>query len=74
MIIETGHYSLEIPTKEIKKLNHAYIKLTLLYDDGGREDLLIGASEDSELYIDEPEEIREYILKDHPEFNIIDSL
>ena len=29
---------------------------------------------DSELYIDEPEEIREYILKDHPEFNIIDSL
>lgn len=27
-IIETGHYSLEIPTKEIKKLNHAYIKLT----------------------------------------------
>lgn len=73
-IIETGHYSLEIPIKEINKLNHAYIKLTLLYEDGGRKDLLIGALEDSELYIDEPEEIREYILKDHPDFNIIDDL
>lgn len=73
-IIETGHYSLEIPTKEINKLNYAYIKLTLLYEDGGREDLLIGALENSELYIDEPEEIREYILKDHPDFNIIDNL
>ena len=73
-IIETGHYSLEIPIKEINKLNHAYIKLTLLYEDGGRKDLLIGALEDSGLYIDEPEEIREYILKDHPDFNIIDDL
>ena len=73
-IIETGHYSLEIPIKEIKKLNNAYIKLTLLYDDGGREDLLIGALEDSDLYINDPEEIREYILKDHPDFNIIDNL
>lgn len=73
-IIETGHYLLEIPIKEINKLNHAYIKLTLLYEDGGREDLLIGALENSELYIDEPEEIREYILKDHPDFNIIDNL
>lgn len=73
-IIETGHYSFDIPIKELNKLNHAYIKLTLLYEDGGREDLLIGALEDSELYIEDPEEIREYILKDHPDFNIIDNL
>lgn len=73
-IIETGHYSLEIPTKEINKLNHAYIKLTLQYEDGGREDLLIDALEDGDLYLDEPEKIREYILKDHPDFNIIDNL
>ena len=48
-----------------------YIKLTLLYEDGKKDEMLTDGKEDSILSILNSKEIEEYIKKDHPDFDMI---
>jgi len=68
--IEIGHYNVVVPKTSINDLKKVYIKLTLWYEDGKKEELLIDGKEDSDLRISDSKEIEEYIKKDHPDFNL----
>lgn len=74
-IIEIGHYQFEIPIdKAIDAKKNVYMKLTLLYENGGKETLLTNIDENEEIMIYNEEEIANYIKEDHPNFNLIDIL
>lgn len=45
-----------------------YIKLTLRYEDGKKDEMLMDVKETHEVIIQNSEEIKEYITKDHPNF------
>lgn len=70
-IIETGHYYLDIPKSRLADFEKVYIKLTLLYEDGKKDEMLTDGKEDSILSILNSKEIDEYIKKDHPDFDMI---
>ena len=74
-IIEIGHYQFEIPIdKTIDAKKKVYIKLTLLYENGGKEILLTNIDENNEIMFCNEEEIANYIKEDHPDFDLIDIL
>ena len=51
-IIEIGHYQFEIPIdKAIDAKKNVYMKLTLLYENGGKETLLTNIDENKEIMI-----------------------
>lgn len=70
--IETGHYTFEIPVDQTDNLNKIYVKLTLQYEDGKKDELLIDPWKDHSLYIEDKDQIVEFIQKDHPDFTAID--
>ena len=74
-IIETGHYQFEIPIdKLIDVKEKVYIKLTLLYENGGKESILVNVDENNEFILYKEKEIVDFIKKDHPDFDLIDIL
>ena len=74
-IIETGHYQFEIPIdKFIDVKEKVYIKLTLLYENGGKESILVNVDENNEFILYKEKEIVDFIKKDHPDFDLIDIL
>ena len=74
-IIELGHYQFEIPIdKAVDVKEKVYMKLTLLYENGGKETLLTNIDENKEIMIYNEEEIANYIKEDHPDFDLVDIL
>lgn len=71
-LIETGHYQFTVPIDSVCDiLDKTYIKLTLLYEGGGKDEMLkLLADESTSLF--EKEEIDDYIKRDHPDFNLLD--
>lgn len=70
-IIETGHYQFHIPTDMIDELeNNAYVKMTLLYEGGGKDEMLTNIKNDGEFGLYDHDEIIEYIRNDHPDFKL----
>lgn len=71
-LIETGHYQFTVPIgSACDVLDKSYIKLTLLYEGGGKDEMLkLLADESTSLF--EKEEIDDYIKQDHPDFNLLD--
>lgn len=73
-IIETGHYTFEIPIDHVEKLDKVYVMMSLQYEDGKKDELLIDPWKDDSTYIYDKDQIVEYIQNDHPDFNAIDLL
>ena len=74
-IIETGHYQFEIPIdKFIDVKEKVYIKLTLLYENGGKESILVNVDDNNDFILYKEKEIVDFIKKDHPDFDLIDIL
>lgn len=71
-MIETGHYRLIFP-KDFD-INKVYVKLTLRYEDGGKDEVLTSLVANSEPYIRGANEIEKYIKKEHPDFNFMSIL
>ena len=71
-LIETGHYQFTVPIDSVCDiLDKTYIKLTLLYEGGGKDEMLkLFADESTSLF--EKEEIDDYIKRDHADFNLLD--
>ena len=71
-LIETGHYQFTVPIgSACDVLDKSYIKLTLLYEGGGKDEMLkLLADESTSLF--EKDEIDDYIKRDHPDFNLLD--
>lgn len=71
-LIETGHYQFTVPIDSVCDiLDKTYIKLTLLYEGGGKDEMLkLLADESTSLF--EKEEIDDYIKRDHADFNLLD--
>lgn len=71
-LIETGHYQFTVPIDSVCDiLDKTYIKLTLLYEGGGKDEMLkLLADESTSLF--EKEEIDDYIKRNHPDFNLLD--
>ena len=71
-LIETGHYQFTVPIDSVCDiLDKTYIKLTLPYEGGGKDEMLkLLADESTSLF--EKEEIDDYIKRDHPDFNLLD--
>lgn len=71
--IEMGHYKLRLPINDVVNAwGKVYFKLTLLYENGGKDSMLIVPSKDIQLY--NKEEIEDYIKKEYPDFDLIDML
>lgn len=75
-IIQMGCYKLHLPKDFVSELNKAYIKITLRYEDGGKDEILVSASTDSEsqFILYDKKDIDEYIKKDHSDFNLMEIL
>ena len=74
-LIETGHYQIEVPIKDaINLLDNVYIKMTLVYEDGGRDVMLVNLDKSNKVELYEEEEIAEFIRKEHPDFELTDIL
>lgn len=70
-IIETGHYQFKVPIGSAGDvLDKVYIKLTLQYEGGGKDEVLKIIDDDSLLY--QKEDIYEYVKKDHADFELLD--
>ena len=67
-LVEIGHYELHVPKHLTEDFNKVYIKLTLRYEDGKKDEMLMDVKETHEVIIQNSEEIKEYITKDHPNF------
>lgn len=73
-VIQMGRFKIDVPIECISNLNKAYIKITLRYEDGGKNDILVSANPQSDFIIFEKKEIEAYIKKDHPDFNLLEIL
>lgn len=72
-IIETGHYHFEIPTDMISELqDKAYVKMTLHYENGGKDEMLTNIKHGGEFGLFDHTEINDYIKNDHPDFELIE--
>lgn len=71
-LIETGYYQFTVPIGSICDVfKKTYIKLTLLYEGGGKYEMLkLLADESTSLY--EKGKIDDYIKRDCPDFNLLD--
>ncbi len=71
-LIETGHYQFEVPIESACDfLDKVYIKLTLLYEGGGKDEML-QTLEDEPTRLRDKEDIEKFIKKDHSDFNSLD--
>lgn len=75
-LIETGHYNILIPieTSPDDIWGKVYIKMTLLYEDGGKDTMLVNLDENNKVELFDEEEISAYIKKDLPDFSMADIL
>ena len=48
--------------------------MTLLYEDGGKDTMLVNLDENNKVELFDEEEITAYIKKDHPDFSMADML
>ena len=48
-VIQMGRFKIDVPIECISGLNKAYIKITLRYEDGGKNDILVSANRVSSL-------------------------
>ncbi len=71
-LIETGHYQFEVPiVSACDFLDKVYIKLTLLFEGGGKDEMLKNLEEVPTILYDK-EEINEFIKQDHADFGSLD--
>lgn len=77
-LIETGHYQFKIPITSASSpkdiLDKVYIKMTLLYEDGGKDTMLINLDEKNKVQLHGEKDISDFVMKDHPDFNLTDML
>ena len=73
-IIEMGHYSFAISQNQTKSLDDAFVKLTLYYDDGKKDELLTDVIYNGSLYLRDSEEIKNYIKKMNSDFQLFEVL
>ena len=73
-VIQMGRYQIYVTKDCISDLDKAYIKITLRYEDCGKEEILVSANSQSDFIIYDKKKIEEYIQKDHPDFNLLDIL
>ena len=73
-VIQMGRFKIDVPVECISDLKKAYIKITLRYEDGGKDDILVSANPQSDFIIYGKKDIEEYIKKDHLDFNLLEIL
>ena len=75
-LIETGHYQFQIPIENAPEdiFSKVYIKMTLLYEDGGKDSMLVNLDQENKVELCDEKEIAEYIKNDHPDFSLTDIL
>lgn len=73
-VIQMGRFKIDVPIECMSDLNKAYIKITLRYEDGGKDDILVSANPQSNFIIYGKKDIEDYIKKDHPDFNLLEIL
>lgn len=75
-LIETGHYKFQIPITSTpdKIFGKVYIKMTLLYEDGGKDTMLVNLDEKNKVELYGEKDISDFVKKDHPDFDLTDIL
>ena len=75
-LIETGHYQFHIPiANDLDEIfGKVYIKMTLLYEDGGKDTMLVNLDEKNKIELYGEEDIIDFVKKDHPDFSLTDIL
>jgi hypothetical protein len=75
-LIETGHYKFQIPITNAPDeiFGKVYIKMTLLYEDGGKDTMLVNLDEKNKIELYGEEDIIDFVKKDHPDFSLTNIL
>lgn len=75
-LIETGHYQFHIPIANDPDeiFGKVYIKMTLLYEDGGKDTMLVNLDEKNKVELYGEKDISDFVKKDHPDFELTDIL
>jgi hypothetical protein len=75
-LIETGHYQFHIPiANDLDEIfGRVYIKMTLLYEDGGKDTMLVNLDEKNKVELYGEKDISDFVKKDHSDFSLTDIL